>query len=269
MALVPLPLQRRTGVARLHQLAATALACFALAACAGISHGDEATRMPVGSPTVQPIGAMLFCTGHAADCAGDRVPEMRVVLNDEALQELRDVQFRIDRTIAPQEPRKLAWDYASDGRGSCVQYAMEKRRALMALGWPASSLRLATATTRQGIGHLVLIANTTAGDLVLDNLSRDVMPWNDLPYRWGAVQQDSSLLHWAIAAAPGGSDGGGMLVVALGGPGATPVRLSAATPTQVSQLSEVAGGPPQLPRGGAAFDTARQAFGGRSNSPQS
>jgi predicted transglutaminase-like cysteine proteinase len=233
---------RRGGIASVARIAQAVLCSALLSACAdNLSTPRQATTMPTGPATGQPIGAMLFCNSHASECAGDAAPEVRVTLTDEAWHELRSVQYNVDNDIAPRNPTMVAWDYASNGTGSCVQYAMEKRRALLALGWPASSLRLATATTRGGVGHLVLIANTTGGDLVLDNLSRDVMPWQSLSYRWGAVQTDASMRKWAVAAAPGGVDTVGDIVVALGGTvPATAVQTSqapvpATPPVQTSQ----------------------------------
>lgn len=216
------------------------LCCVLLAAC-GAAPREQATTMPTGPATGQPIGAMLFCAAHAQECVGDRQPEKRIALTDEAWHTLRTVQSRVNQQIEPRAPFMVAWDYARDARGSCVQYAMEKRRALLALGWPESALRLATATTREGIGHLVLIANTTAGDFVLDNLHREIMPWQDLPYRWGAVQEDGSLKHWVVAAAPGGRDAVGNVVVTLAAQAAAPVTDSAkADRVQADQISLLA-----------------------------
>jgi len=209
--------QADLGLARLGDFALAILCCALLAAC-GSAPREQAATMPTGLATSQPIGAMLFCAAHAQECAGDPQPAMRVALTDAAWRVLRTVQSGVNQQIEPRAPLMVAWNYAQDGRGSCVQYAMEKRRALLALGWPRSALRLATATTRESVGHLVLIANTTAGDLVLDNLHRDIIPWQDLPYRWGAIQEDGSLKHWVVADAPGGKDSARNIVIAFGAP---------------------------------------------------
>src|SRR5690242_822972 len=121
------------------------------------------TEMPVGAATSQPIGAMLFCAAHAGECADKTRATTRVDITDERLAQLRDVQFEVNRRIDPTGAVEVAWHYAANGKGTCVQYAMEKRRQLIALGWPASALQLATVTTRQGEGHLVLVAATTQG----------------------------------------------------------------------------------------------------------
>src|ERR1700761_2125492 len=171
----------RRGIASLARVAPAALLCLARGACADNFSAPprQGSMMPTGQSIGQPIGAMLFCKTNSDECADNSAPEVRVQMSDEVWHELRTVQYNVDADIAPRNPTMVAWGYATNGSGSCVQYAMEKRRALIAMGWPASSLRLVTATVRGGVGHLVLVANTTQGDYVLDNLSRDVMPWQD------------------------------------------------------------------------------------------
>jgi predicted transglutaminase-like cysteine proteinase len=166
---------------------------------------QAATEMPTGAATSQPIGAMLFCAAHAVECADKAPATTRVEMTDQRLEQLREVQYEVNRRINPTGSVEVAWHYAANGRGTCVQYAMEKRRQLIALGWPASALQLATVTTRQGEGHLVLVAATTQGELVLDNLRHDITPWQVLPYRWIARQQGASLAQWVSINANGGA----------------------------------------------------------------
>jgi predicted transglutaminase-like cysteine proteinase len=211
MRLFSFPRQSTVG---LHQIVTVSLAVSSLAllsACA--STPTMATKMPTGQVMTQPLGAMMFCTSHPDECSSDDATSTRVALTDQAMQELRDVQYRVDEAIDPTGPVALAWDYAVDGRGSCVQYALEKRRDLIERGWPVSALRLATAITH-GVGHLILIANTTAGDYALDNMQRDVTPWQELPYEWGEIQQGASLRHWVLADAAGGHDEVGNVAIA-------------------------------------------------------
>jgi predicted transglutaminase-like cysteine proteinase len=149
--------------------------------------------------------AMLFCKAHAGECADKGPTTTRVEMTDQRLDQLRAVQDEVNRRIDPTGAVEVAWHYAANGKGTCVQYAMEKRRQLIALGWPAASLQLATVTTRQGEGHLVLVAATSQGELVLDNLRHDITPWQALPYRWIARQQGASLGQWVSINANGGA----------------------------------------------------------------
>lgn len=77
-------------------------------------------------------------------------------------------------------PRKI------DGKmyGDCEDYALEKRRRLIAKGVPAEALSMAVAVTARGETHAVLVVSFESGDWVLDNLTPWATPWNELNYQW-------------------------------------------------------------------------------------
>lgn len=85
-----------------------------------------------------------------------------------------------------------------DGRmyGDCEDYALEKRRRLVAAGVPASALSMAVAVTARGEVHAVLVVRFQSGDWVLDNLTPWATPWEDLNYSWVQRQVDGSAT-WA------------------------------------------------------------------------
>jgi predicted transglutaminase-like cysteine proteinase len=189
------PELRRKCASRLLALAPVLL----LMACAAPPPG----HMPVGAATSQPIGAMWFCAENAAECAPQRSAVAEIALTPERWRELRAVQHDVNRQIAPAAEGGPAWHYPVGGGGDCVQFALEKRRQLIARGWPAGALRLATVITPRTEGHLVLVAVTDEGDWVLDNLRADVARWEDLPYRWIARQRGASMADWVAIAAHG------------------------------------------------------------------
>ena len=98
--------------------------------------------------------------------------------------------------IKPREDPSHAWHYAEDGYGDCNTYALTKRKALIAMGWPEDTLLLAAVYDELGEGHLVLVARTSEGDLVLDNRLPPVVAWDTLPYRWVAMQSQQSPARW-------------------------------------------------------------------------
>ncbi|WP_246263421.1 transglutaminase-like cysteine peptidase [Caulobacter soli] len=73
-----------------------------------------------------------------------------------------------------------------DGKmyGDCEDYALEKRRRLIAAGVPAEALSMAVAVTARGETHAVLVVSFESGDWVLDNLTPWATPWNELNYHW-------------------------------------------------------------------------------------
>ncbi|MDR6624788.1 putative transglutaminase-like cysteine proteinase [Caulobacter segnis] len=88
-----------------------------------------------------------------------------------------------------------------DGKlyGDCEDYALEKRRQLVAAGVPESALSLAVAITARGESHAVLMISLKSGDWVLDNLTPWATPWEDLNYRWVERQVPGTAL-WTSAA---------------------------------------------------------------------
>jgi predicted transglutaminase-like cysteine proteinase len=163
-----------------------------LAACANV----PSSHMPLGGTVTQPLGAELFCLENATECAKQRSAAQQLKMTPELWSELVWVQYNINRKFRPTREARFAWDYSTDGTGNCVQFALEKRRALIMRGWPAEALQLATAVIRPDIGHLVLVIDTDEGDWVLDNLRSDVVRWQQLPYRWIARQQGASMEDW-------------------------------------------------------------------------
>jgi predicted transglutaminase-like cysteine proteinase len=50
--------------------------------------------------------------------------------------------------------------------------------------------------TASGVGHLVLLAATTKGDLVLDNLTDAIRPWQSADYHWLKIQSARDPKLW-------------------------------------------------------------------------
>lgn len=82
--------------------------------------------------------------------------------------------------------------------GDCEDYALEKRRRLIAAGVPESALSMAVAVTARGETHAVLVVSFESGDWVLDNLTPWATPWEDLNYRWVQRQVAGSSTWTAV-----------------------------------------------------------------------
>jgi predicted transglutaminase-like cysteine proteinase len=156
----------------------------------------RATPMPHGDLTMPPAGVLGFCVKYLAECAATGSGNVVVALDDRRRHELESIQAEVNAAIAPRAVPGHAWFYPVNGYGECNQYALEKRRELMALGWPREALLLTAAYTEGGEGHLVLVARTSAGDLVLDNRAGPVVDWSYLPYRWVSQQRAGNLVQW-------------------------------------------------------------------------
>lgn len=87
-----------------------------------------------------------------------------------------------------------------DGKlyGDCEDYALEKRRRLIAAGVPENVMSLAVAVTARGESHAVLMISLKSGDIVLDNLTPWATPWEDLNYRWVQRQVPGTALWTTV-----------------------------------------------------------------------
>ncbi len=116
------------------------------------------------------------------------------------------VNDRVNRDIARRSDIEIygvldrwATPLAAGGRfGDCEDYVLEKRRALIAAGLPASALAIAVATTSWGETHAVLIVATDKGDYVLDSLTPWILPWRQANLTWRERQVGDSPFRWAL-----------------------------------------------------------------------
>jgi predicted transglutaminase-like cysteine proteinase len=161
-----------------------------------------AAPMATGAAVVPPVGFIGFCARYLQECSGGAASTVVVALTSERRQQLDTVQAEVNDSIRPRENPAHVWDYPTDGTGDCNKFALAKRRALIALGWPREALLLTAALTEGGEGHLVLVARTDAGDLVLDNRLAPVVDWTRLPYRWLSRQSERNPALWVSILPP-------------------------------------------------------------------
>ncbi len=77
------------------------------------------------------------------------------------------------------------WRFPAEGEGDCEDYALEKRRRLVAEGLPSAALTMAIVHHEvKFFPHAILLAETTRGTWALDNLSDELLCWDALPYRY-------------------------------------------------------------------------------------
>lgn len=127
-----------------------------------------------------PKGWQVFCAKDPSLC-NQSAKRRNLTLDQAARDLLNEVQSEVNATIRPRQDRKGEdlWSLAPKA-GDCEDYALTKKAALIASGWNAQSLRFATVLTETAEMHLVLIVETTAGPLVLDNRFAEVMRLADL-----------------------------------------------------------------------------------------
>jgi predicted transglutaminase-like cysteine proteinase len=205
---------------------------FTVAGCA--SQPGPSPQMALGGAAPAPAGIVEFCRRQPYDCGGtgadgralgggaatltfdwtgvfaERRPAAGLRMTWTAWRLINRVNARINRAITSRADlqtygRADVWTTplkSGVGFGDCEDYVLEKRRALIGAGLPASALSIAVVATRRGESHAVLLVDTQHGEYVLDNLTPWVLPWTTTPYLWRKREVAGSASQWAWALQP-------------------------------------------------------------------
>lgn len=116
-------------------------------------------------------------------------------LTDERWKQLVRVNHAVNATIRPvADSGADLWSITALA-GDCEEYVLMKREMLARLGWPRTSLRITVVRDGQGY-HAVLVAETTGGEFVLDNMAAEVGRVEDSPYEFVVAQSSRTPGDW-------------------------------------------------------------------------
>ncbi len=179
---------------------------LAMVCCLSLSpvHAEGLPRcipmsLPIAAIEAAPEQYEVFCANEtgACDLDGGEILEWTqahydtlVRVNDTVNQEIESVSDW-DRSGLMD-----SWDFPFDCQGDCEDVALEKRRRLVAEGLPGAALTMATAIHETELfPHAVLLAETTRGTYVLDDLSDGAPCWDARPYIYTRRERPDGL--WA------------------------------------------------------------------------
>jgi predicted transglutaminase-like cysteine proteinase len=154
----------------------------------------------VTGDTSRPIGHVEFCKRFPRECGVNAVVVDDVVLTTGKWQQLLAINSYFNTAIVPETDQQLYhvaeyWTYPH-GFGDCEDIALAKRQALIAKGWPVSTLLMTVAKESNGEGHAVLMVRTDRGDLILDNQDSTIRDWRDSPYHLLKRQSQANAGAW-------------------------------------------------------------------------
>lgn len=158
------------------------------------SSACSALTLPVQAVSPPPTAYNDFCRLNPVDCR-PQGPAI-VAATEQLRQQLQRVNREVNAAVrfmpdTESVGQEEDWRYPSNGRGDCEDIALEKRRRLVAWGVPRSALTMAIVYHRARLfPHAVLLAETTAGTLVLDNLNDALQCWNRTPYNFEARERN-------------------------------------------------------------------------------
>jgi predicted transglutaminase-like cysteine proteinase len=148
-----------------------------------------------------PPGFVVFCQRDPDECKANSNAENPIAASPARLRDLEEVNRWVNQSIAPQTDFdhygvKEYWAIPTDGKGDCEDYALLKRHMLKQRGWPAIALLITVVLDENKEGHAVLTASTQAGDLILDNRSKEIRLWSKTPYEFVMRQSSHNPQLW-------------------------------------------------------------------------
>ena len=179
----------RVGVTLLSVAASViALPWSALADPMGLPRGQDRASpyMRVFGVTQPPYGFVEFCQRAQEECKLGPQEEQRFSATPERLSELHSINQAVNHEITPATDLEIYgqteyWTLPTS-KGDCEDFALLKRKRLMARGWPTSALLVTVVRDEKGEGHAVLTVRTMQGDFILDNKIDEVKVWHRTPY---------------------------------------------------------------------------------------
>jgi predicted transglutaminase-like cysteine proteinase len=180
--------------------AAMGLAVLATGAASAQSR-QQMAYAPVGQQASAPIGWLQFCTTNRADCDVTAMRPANADLDERRWKELLRINHEVNQEIEPVTDMDHwgipeVWSYPTDGKGDCEDYVLEKRKRLIAAGWPRQALLITVVRDKRGDGHAILTVRTDRGDFVLDNQEPRVKAWTDTGYQFVKRQSQEHPNRW-------------------------------------------------------------------------
>jgi predicted transglutaminase-like cysteine proteinase len=170
-----------------------------MAAGAPLPHARSMPDSQVEAPA--PAGFVSFCLRFPDQCMTPKNAPATVALSPAQWLQLQEVNQVVNLAIKPMDDqrhygRAEYWNIPTDGFGDCEDYALTKRRDLIADGLPAPALRIAVVLTQRNESHAILTVATDHGDYVLDNLSNAIQSWDQTGYQWIERQDPAKAWGW-------------------------------------------------------------------------
>lgn len=178
-----------------------ALIARAFAATAEGGGTMTASYAPISGPASVPYGWADFCRRYAGECDSGPFAPLDVNLTPKTMKEIERVGKWVNAHVKPVSDIEHwgvidQWDYPTDGKGDCEDYALFKRKILMVEGFPRQALLMTVVKDGQNEGHAILTVKTNAGEFVLDNLNDEAKPWNRTGYRFVKRQSQPDQNLW-------------------------------------------------------------------------
>lgn len=162
--------------------------------------------MTTGDLTSQPIGHYEFCKRESAECKIRNKTMAPLKLTQQIWNKVVQVNLSANNRIQPLTDMEIYgqeeyWTYPTNV-GDCEDYVLLKQRELAQAGIPLAHLLITVVRKPDGEGHAVLTLRTDRGDLILDNLTDEIMNWQATGYSYLKRQSERHTGHWVSIETP-------------------------------------------------------------------
>jgi len=167
--------------------------------------GGDGTFLVAQHAITAPNGASGLCAKYRWACA----PTAQAPMSHSALLRLAaTVNTKVNRetrAIADQTQyrREEYWTLPSARGGDCEDFVLLKKKILIEHGVASENLLIATVLDRRLASHAVLVLRTPGGDVVLDNLNKDIRSWKKTGYTFLKLQNPAAQNRWDAVVAGG------------------------------------------------------------------
>jgi predicted transglutaminase-like cysteine proteinase len=139
-----------------------------------------------------------FCQDFPSECAVDTNESPVITLTPQIWNTIVSVNKQVNTRIRPITDRDHwnlvdRWEFPDDGMGDCEDYQLLKRRTLAERGLPRRAMRMTVVIDELGEGHAVLMIRTDRGDIILDNKTSTVLPWDQTGYTYVKRESQDSV----------------------------------------------------------------------------
>lgn len=187
----------------LSYVAAVTLACLAVVLTPTPLHAsaDGESFIQADKPIAPPDGFAGLCDRYRWACArnggGNGASSDDVKLAGKINRQVnRSTHSISDRR---QYGREEVWALPTARGGDCEDFVLLKKRELIRHGVAPERLLIATVLDRKRGSHAVLVLRTDQGDMVLDNVRNQILPWWRTGYSFIRIQNPSRPTQWSAA----------------------------------------------------------------------
>ncbi|QPF95205.1 transglutaminase-like cysteine peptidase [Bradyrhizobium commune] len=156
----------------------------------------------IGNATKAPNGWLQLCATGAEECKPEADQARDVTLTPDLLQQLYEINKYVNDRVQWTSDAELygkaeRWAYPLD-RGDCEDMVLLKRRLLAKAGWPLGALLITVVEERghEKERHAVLTVRSDRGEMILDNLTPEILFWYETSYRYLSRQSAADPNVW-------------------------------------------------------------------------